>query len=109
MEKYIPVKSNEKHVTHIKVRLSYNLGGCNPFTYQNEPRGYYLSVSPVERMERYGVVMESIVAFSGVKKLLKSVSRKSEKSEKEAEILAQNEENEMIQYILSESGVELAV
>lgn len=108
MKKYLPVSPNNKRITHIKVETDYSLGGMNLWTYRNEPRGYYLHVSPVERSERNGIVMEGFMAFSGIKKLLKEVSRKSAKAEQEAEKLAAQDEKELISYICAKTGVTLA-
>lgn len=108
MKKYLKVNPNGNKITHIKVETSYSLGGMNLFTYRNEPRGYYLHVSPVERSERYGCIMESFIAFSGIKKLLKGVSRKSAKAEREADEIAAREESELIRYICEKSGVTLS-
>ena len=109
MKKYLKVNPNGNKITHIKVETAYSLGGMNLFTYRNEPRGYYLHVSPVERrLTDYGVTMESFIAFSGIKKLLKEVSRKSAKEEREAEEIAVHDESELIQYICEKSGVTLS-
>lgn len=107
MKKYLPVCPNDKRITHIKIETSYSLGGMNLWTYRNEPRGYYLHVSPVERSERNGIIMEGFMMFSGIKKLLKEVSRKSAKAEREAEDLAAQDEKELISYICTKSGVTL--
>ena len=65
------IKANGKGVNALRCELYYSLGGFNYFTYKNEARGYYLSVSPVEKSEH----MESYVGFSGVKKCLLEVTR----------------------------------
>lgn len=54
MKKYIEVKENSAKVTHLKIELYYDLGGMNYFTGRAENRGYYLSVTPVERGMRDG-------------------------------------------------------
>ena len=68
----------------LRCELYYSLGGYNFFTYKNEPRGYYVSVTPVEREQRNGYTMESVALFSGVKVLVCEVNRKSKKAEEEA-------------------------
>lgn len=68
----------------LRCELYYSLGGYNYFTYKSEPRGYYVSVTPVERERRNGYTMESVTAFSGVKVLVCEVNRKSKKAEAEA-------------------------
>lgn len=76
---YLPLPTNGQ-ATHLKVEVYYSLGGYNVFTYRHEDRGYYLSVSPVNREEKDGYTMESFAAFSGTKILLYACKRKSDKS-----------------------------
>lgn len=83
MKKYIELKQNNT-ATHLKVEVYYKLGGINYCTYKQEPRGYYLSVSPVTLERGPGYTMETYRAFSGVKQILKTVTRKSAKAEAEA-------------------------
>lgn len=110
MKNYFEVKENRNGITHIKCEVYYSLGGYNVWTGKQEPRGYYASVSPVERKDYgNGCVMESYVAFTGIKQLLKEVSRKSVKSQAEAEKMAENVFNSLIEYIMNEHGIELAV
>lgn len=72
------VSGATKHkMTHLKFEVYYSLGGYNYFTYKPEKRGYYISLTPVERMERNNVVMEAVSMFSGYKFLLKEVTRQS--------------------------------
>ena len=77
------VKGNP-NVTHLKAEIYYSLGGMNYFTYKNEARGYYMSISPVKREDRGSCVMESYTAFTGLKQLVVPVSRKSQKKMNEA-------------------------
>ena len=110
MEKYIKVKENATHTTHLRVRLYYSLGGMNYATYQIEPRGYYLSISPVEyKISKYGYVTESYTAFTGIKQIIKGVSRKSKKAEAEAEKLAEVAIDRLIGYVCRENGLEILV
>ena len=95
-------------VTHLRVEVYYALGGYNLFTYKQEPRGYYLSVSPVGRSERGNIVMESYRAFSGVKKLILPVNRQSAKRMQEALRLAEEAKAELIAHVLRSNGLELA-
>lgn len=63
-----------------KIEVFFQKGGYNFFNGREEKRGYYISVIPVERKDcGNGVVMESFVAFSGIKKLLLEVNRQSKK------------------------------
>ena len=105
MKKFIATKTEN---VFVKVETYYNLGGMNYFTYKVELRGYYLSVTPVERINRGSYIMESYTAFSGYKMLLKEVKRKSKKAEMEAEQIAADEMQRIIDQVLMEQGLELA-
>lgn len=105
MKRFIATKTEN---VFVKVETYYSIGGVNCFTYRNEPRGYYLSVSPVERVNRGGYIIESYAAFSGYKMLLKEVKRKSKKAEMEAEQIAADGMNRIINQVLIEQGLELA-
>lgn len=109
MKEYLAVKENGKHITHIKVETHYDLGGINFATYKTKPRGYYISVLPVERSTTsYGVTMESYTAFSGYCDVLKTVTRKSKKAETEAEQIAETRKQALIDLVLEKHGLELA-
>jgi hypothetical protein len=69
------------------------------FTHQPKKRGYYISVTPVERSERNGVKMESVTAFTGYFELLQECSRKSKKAEAAAMEKAPYYEKMMVEYI----------
>lgn len=105
MKKFIATK---KENVFLKVEVYYNLGGMNYFTYKVEPRGYYLSVTPIERVNRGGYITETCAAFSGYKVLLKEVKRKSKKAETEAEQIAAERMDPIIDRVLIEQGLELA-
>ena len=105
MKKFIATKTEN---VFVKVEVYYSLGGMNYFTYKVEPRGYYLSVTPVEKINRGSYVTESCAAFSGYKMLLKEVKRKSKKAEMEAEQIAADGMQRIIDQVLMEQGLELA-
>ena len=105
MKKYIDTKTENMK---IKVETYYSLGGMNYFTYKVEPRGYYLSVTPVERVVRDGYVSEGYSAFSGYKKLLLEVQRKSKKKEAEAETMAESQAHDIVERVCNENNLELA-
>lgn len=63
-------------LTTIDIELSYQLGGHNPFSYANEKRGIYVSVSPMKREGGF----RSFSAFSGVKLCIKELKRFSNKA-----------------------------
>lgn len=102
-KKYINVSGNGANA--LKVEVYYHLGGYNVFTYKEEPRGYYLSVSPVEHSNVGGVEMESYTAFSGVKELLVEVKRKSKKQEENAENIAQERVENLVNYVCNKNGL----
>ena len=68
----------------------------------------HISVSPVERETIGGYVYESYVALSGVKRLVKPVSRKGKKAEQEAMLLAESCESALVNHVLGKSGLALA-
>lgn len=103
MKKYIEVKENPAKVTHLEIELYYYLGGMNYFTGRAENRGYYLSVAPVER----GMRSECYTAFTGIKQNIKQVTRKSAKAEAEAEKLAADAMDNLIDYVCKKNGLEL--
>ena len=91
----------------LKTEVYYSLGGMNYFTSKNEPRGYYVSVSPVQREEREnGIIIESFTAFSGTKMLLLETKRKSDKAYSQAVELSKNELPRLKEYILSKFKTE---
>jgi len=106
-KKFLEVIKNEKNITHLKVELYYDLGGANYFTGTNEARGIKLSISPVNREVREnGIAVESYMAFSGFKKLVKEMSRYNKKV-CENFVLSQEEETEMIKTVLNHNWLKL--
>lgn len=103
MKKYIELQQTTRNTTHLLIELKYNLGGYNYFTYKQEPRGYYLSVSPVKLEQRDGYTLESYTAFTGTKYLVKEVTRKSEKAEREAEQKARDLEKSLIAFVCTQN------
>lgn len=109
MKKYFEVIENPMKITHLKVEIYYSLGGMNYLTAKKGTRGYYLSVSPVALNEYDGYKTEAYSAFSGIKQLIKPVSRRSLKAETEAEKLAENIMENLIQRVLDKNNLKLAV
>ena len=103
MEKYLKVKENAGNITDLKIELYYHLGGMNYFTGREERRGYYLSVTPVEKSRGF----ISYTAFTGIKQLIKEVKRKSNKAEAEAEEAAENVKDNLINYVLTKNNLQL--
>jgi hypothetical protein len=69
-----------KGVNTLKIKLYYSKGGLNYSSYKEEPRGIYLSVTPVKIEERSGYVTETYIAFSGVKDIILPQNRFSAKA-----------------------------
>lgn len=83
MKKYFPI-TNSKDVTHLKIHVSYELGGYSYATSRSSKRGYYAYITPL-KIENHGTYnTESYAMFSGFKTLVKEVTRKSKKAENEA-------------------------
>lgn len=81
-KEYIKAKGDNQYIA---VELYYSLGGINYFTYKNEPRGYYMSICPVERKEYApGCMMEGFTAFTGRKMLVEECQRKGKGAEARA-------------------------
>lgn len=106
MKKYIKVKDNPAKITHLKIELYYNKGNFEN-CYREEKTGYYLSVVPIERKERNGYTVETFGAFTGVKQLIKEVTRKSSKAEIEAEKLSLKAMDNLINYVCHENNLEI--
>ena len=98
----------EKENNFLKVELYYSLGGFNYFTYKEEPRGYYLSATPIERSETCGCVMESFTAFSGIKQCVLECSRQSKKREAEALEKMGNYKESLVADVLAKNGLKVA-
>lgn len=101
-KKYLKLKNGENDF--LRVELYYSLGGMNYFTYKQEARGFYLSVSPVKRERN----MESYTAFTGTKLCVHECKRFSKKAAEQAEEKAKTSEKGLIDYVLKKQGLELA-
>ena len=94
----------------LKVEVYYSLGGFNLWNYREEPRGYWLSVTPVVHSEQNGGRYESVVLGSGLKKFLKETKsdRRGGKAEKEAVELAKQLEAELVNQVCVKEKLTLA-
>lgn len=104
---FLPV-AKPGDITHLRVEVYYSLGGYNLFTYKQEPRGYYLSVSPVGSLESGNTAVKSYRLFPGTKQLILPVNRQSPKRMTEALELAEQHKPKLIEYVLQKEGLELA-
>ena len=102
-KKYIPIEGAEDKF--LKCELYYSLGGMNYFTYKYERRRYYLSVSPVVKKDMDGCMMESYEAFSGIKKCLVEVKRKSKTKEALAVSMIQWNLDDLIAEVMAKNGL----
>ena len=100
MEKYLATTTPNKY---IKVYTYYKKDTMNYFTCKTEARGYYLSVTPVERARGF----ESFEAFTGFKVLLKEVTRASKKAEAEAEAMAEGDWRKYAEIAANEAGLQI--
>lgn len=107
VKKYISLAPGAR-ATHLKIEVYYSLGGSNCYTYRNEKRGYYLSVSPVTREARGGCMMESYTAFTGTKYCVLPVTRQSAKSAAQAVKMAEDLEQTLIAFVCRENALEVA-
>lgn len=99
-KEYLKVYGKNKF---LKVELYYYLGGMNYFTGKYEIRGYYISVSPVEKVAKY----ESYMSFTGIKKCILPVDRQSKKAENNALNVYDIESIPLINYVLEKNNLTL--
>ena len=88
-----------KGATHLEIKVSYSKGGRNYITGEVNPRGFYVSVTPVTKKDG----MIRFVAFTGQKRLLLEVSRFTEKQFGRAVAMAKNFEDELIDAVVSQN------
>lgn len=91
----------------LELSVYYSLGGMNYATYKNEPRGYYLSVTPIERSEQGMFITSGYCFGTGVKTFLLEVSRQSEKQQANACALAELEAERLIKWCCEQYGLEV--
>jgi hypothetical protein len=97
---------DESYNKDLKIELYYHLGGMNYFTGSGEKRGFYLSVTPVERTKyEGGFTGESYTAFTGTKKLILECSRYSKKSEEQSLKLMENDKQTLIDHVVSKNNL----
>lgn len=78
------IKTNRDNVV-LEVSVFYGKGGMSMFTYKMEPRGYWLSIKPVEITKGEGYTGRAFLMFgAGRKAFLLETKRKGGKAETEA-------------------------
>lgn len=91
--------------THVEVELYYSKGGMNYFTSRVEPRGFYLSVTPVEiSKSESGLSSRSFTAFSGIKRCVLECARFNQKKFDEF-APSEDEVNELLDYVKTKNGI----
>lgn len=108
MKKLIPIEKNEMNITHLEIDLYYHIGGAN---YPAAPeRGYYLRVSPVNRVNRDGFIIETYdYRYTAYRYLIKIVSRKSAKAEREATERVNKSLQKTIEYVCQNNNIPVPV
>jgi len=100
--KNLVVTSNASGVNRINVELYYSKGGINYFTYQDEKRGYWVSVTPQEHKGSF----VTTVAGSGVKKFIEETKRFSQKK-LDSIVIPESELQELIDHVTSKNNLTL--
>lgn len=103
--KYFNVKGSE--TKKVKVKTYYSLGGVNYFNYSQEARGYYVSVSLVDRVVKNGYATESFSMMDGYKLLLREVKRASKKAEQISDEIAMDCARPIIERVCQEHSIEI--
>lgn len=103
MKKYEQIENSK---TELKIHVYYHLGGMNYFTSKVDPRGYYVSITPVEiERKENGILIESYSLFSGARMLLKETKRKSDKAYNEALQIAEIKLPELKEYVFKSNNI----
>ena len=76
--------------TFISVELLYNKGGETAYSREKNPRCYMLYINAVERVEKYGCIMETFEPYTAMRVEVSRVSRASKKAAAEAEKYAES-------------------
>lgn len=90
-------------VNTVAAEIYYSLGGANYFTYKQEPRGYYFSLTPFTD----NGIFHSYIAFSGVKTCILPVCRKSQKKAAEAKTQFEGLIDKYLDAFLAKNGLAL--
>lgn len=103
---YIRILKNDVDSNNfLKINFKYDLGGYNYFTYEKKQRGYYLSISPIERSGNF----EKYTGFTGVYHCILPVERQSKKQEAAAAALIPEYKKIMLDYFTNKYGYILEV
>ena len=109
MKKYMPIKPTENE-NSLCLEVLYSKGGYNWFNGDNERRGYYLHCTPVllktDSLSN-GTEYSTRTVTLG-KLMLKEVGRRSQKAEEEANRLAEEKVDFIVEKVCRRYGLELA-
>lgn len=101
---FVTTKNGEKNkCTHVKCEIHYELGGHSWGTGQNNPRGYYLHVTPVSRDGHF----ESFTAFTGAKFLLVECARKSSNKELLAKVMYEKIVRASVKQLFEDGNIDM--
>lgn len=90
----------------IKVWSGYEIGGMSYFTGTVTPRAYTLCARLIEREVHEGYTTESFLVFGhGLKKTLLEVKRQSAKAAAQAEVLAEQYKEQLVEAVLAQAGL----
>ncbi len=64
----------------LQLEIYYSLGGINYFTYEKEPRGFYLSIKSVKIEQKDGYRSVTSLPFNNYKMFVKETKRFSRKT-----------------------------
>jgi hypothetical protein len=111
MKKYIKIEATRDENV-ICLETGYSLGGHNWYNGANEARGYYLYCTPMQVNQRddgrgneYNTFTQ--VLGKGNKLLLKEVARRSKKAEIEAEKIAEEKADWLLEQVCKIYGLKL--
>ena len=104
----IPVKDNDRGINALEVNVYYSLGGCSMCSYRNEPRGYYISVTPVRYIMRGDYKMIESHPTDGIKKCFIECTRQSAKKEQTALRAQRGDYQDLVDYVLRRTQTELS-
>lgn len=112
MKKYIALVPT-KDENSICLETGYSEGGHNWYNGDNERRGYYLYCTPVQVETKKSSDKREYKTFTqvlgkGKKLLLKEVTRRSKKAAEEAERIAEEKADWLLNQVLASYGLTLA-
>ncbi len=115
LEHLIPLAPNGQKRTHISLEVRYCKGGLNYTTYREDPRGIYLSATPIGIEVRTDCEIRQYSAFSGIGAFLEEAKRLNQKRVQTVfdEVVAKYKNNtgigfDLVTQVLAKHGLQLA-